>query len=154
MWQRDELEPAIVHLFTELQNDLEDQIENFLTQTDQTRVDITDTKLNESPQTFQTSRLTRICSAMAGLYLMNPGLAITGGLFGWGELAKGLLPQITIGVASFILLGFNPLGIVAAMSMTELARISQMGYYLTQKVVEHFAKQYSALLLESRYVYA
>lgn len=150
-WQQTELQPIVENSFNNLKGDLDDRLQEFFNQVDHIRFELaTDTKIAPENQP-KVSTLDRVLSTMAGFYFMSPGAAFVAYKLGWRELVKGILPQLTVGVAATILLGSNPIGILAAMSAAEMLRLVGVGNEITKKIKESVGKRYTSALIESSY---
>jgi GTP-binding protein EngB required for normal cell division len=110
-WQRQELQPFLVSRLEALKDDLDERAKNFITQIDQVRLEIstgTSEAIHVEGVKSSTSALERVLAAAGGFLIGGIGSAGIGLTFGYQEMLKSLLPQIAVGVATILLVGFNP----------------------------------------------
>lgn len=116
-WQRKELQPFLGSRLEDLFQELEDKAGKFFSDLDRVRVEISGTKLSKLDVEVEDTRvspLNRILSGIAGFVLMDYGSAVIGGLFGYKEMLKSLIPQLATIVVTLAIAGLNPWVLIPA----------------------------------------
>lgn len=148
IWQKDVLQPFLSSRLSDLTNDLDDKAQHFVTQVDATKMQIitgsTEIKLdNIQVQGAKISAMERILAGISGFVMMDYGAAIMGGLFGYQEMLKSLIPQLATVIVTVAIAGFNPWILIPAI----LGSASISGLFkaasLTEKAKETVAKEYA-----------
>jgi len=148
IWQKDVLQPFLSSRLSDLTNDLDDKAQNFVTQVDATKMQIitgsTEIKLdNIQVQGAKISAMERILAGISGFVMMDYGAAIMGGLFGYQEMLKSLIPQLATVIVTVAIAGFNPWILIPAIlgsaSISGLLKTAS----LTEKAKETVAKEYA-----------
>ena len=151
-WQRKELQPFLGSRLEDLFQELEDKAGKFFSDLDRVRVEISGTKLSKLDVEVEDTRvspLNRILSGIAGFVLMNYGSAVIGGLFGYKEMLKSLIPQLATIVVTLAIAGLNPWVLIPAIlgSSSLQALIKVNG--INDKVKQQVGEEYKTLLQTS-----
>lgn len=151
-WQRKELQPFLGSRLEDLFQELEDKAGKFFSDLDRVRVEISGTKLSKLDVEVEDTRvspLNRILSGIAGFVLMNYGSAVIGGLFGYKEMLKSLIPQLATIVVTLAIAGLNPWVLIPAIlgsgSLQALIRVNG----INDKVKQQVGEEYKTLLQTS-----
>jgi ribosome biogenesis GTPase A len=148
-WQRQELQPFLASRLDDLFKELEDKAGEFFSNLDRVRVEVSGTKvstLEVEIEDTKISPLNRILSGIAGFVLMDYGSGVIGGLFGYKEMLKSLIPQLATIAITVALAGLNPWILVPAMfaSSSLQALIKVNG--INDKVKQQVGKEYKVQL--------
>ncbi len=151
-WQRQDLQPFLASRIEELFKELEGKAGKFFSDLDRVRVEVSGTKvsnLDVQVEDTKISPINRILSGIAGFVLMDYGSAAIGGLFGYKEMLKSLIPQMaTIGV-TYLLVGLNPWvlipAILASGSLQAFIRVNGINDKIKQQVGKEYKVQVQAL---------
>lgn len=151
-WQRKELQPFLGSRLEDLFQELEDKAGKFFSDLDRVRVEISGTKLSKLDVEVEDTRvspLNRILSGIAGFVLMDYGSAVIGGLFGYKEMLKSLIPQLATIVVTLAIAGLNPWVLIPAIlgSSSLQALIKVNG--INDKVKQQVGEEYKTLLQTS-----
>ena len=151
-WQRKELQPFLGSRLEDLFQELEDKAGKFFSDLDRVRVEISGTKLSKLDVEVEDTRvspLNRILSGIAGFVLMDYGSAVIGGLFGYKEMLKSLIPQLATIVVTLAIAGLNPWVLIPAIlgsgSLQALIRVNG----INDKVKQQVGEEYKTLLQTS-----
>ncbi|MEG4273470.1 MULTISPECIES: dynamin family protein [unclassified Microcoleus] len=151
-WQRQKLQPFLGSRLDDLFHELEDKAGKFFSDLERVRVEVSGTKISQldvEVEDTKISPINRILSGIAGFVFMDYGSAAIGGLFGYKEMLKSLIPQIaTVGV-TYLIVGLNPWvlipAIFASSSLQALIKVNG----INDKVKQQVGKEYKATLLAS-----
>ncbi|MEG4912678.1 dynamin family protein [Microcoleus sp. B7-D4] len=151
-WQRQELQPFLGSRLDDLFRELEDKAGNFFSDLDRVRVEVSGTKISKldvEVEDTKISPINRILSGIAGFVFMDYGSAAIGGLFGYKEMLKSLIPQIATVAVTIAFAGLNPWVLIPAIfgSSTLQAFIKVNG--INDKVKQQVGKEYGATLQAS-----
>lgn len=150
-WQRQELQPFLGSRLDDLFKELEDKAGNFFSDLDRVRVEISGTKVSKldvQVEDTKISPINRILSGIAGFVLMDYGSAAIGGLFGYKEMLKSLIPQLaTVGI-TYLLVGLNPWilvpAILASSSLQAFIKVNGINDKVKQQVGKEYKIQFQA----------
>jgi len=150
-WQRHELQPFLGSRLDDLFKELEDKAGNFFSDLDRVRVEISGTKVSKLDVPVEDTKISpinRILSGIAGFVLMDYGSAAIGGLFGYKEMLKSLIPQLaTVGV-TYLLVGLNPWILIPAIfasgSLQAFIKVNGINDKVKQQVGKEYKIQFQA----------
>ncbi|GAB4289517.1 MAG: dynamin family protein [Oscillatoriaceae cyanobacterium] len=151
-WQRQELQPFLASRLDDLFQELEDKAGKFCADLDQVRVDVSGTKVSKldvQVEETKISPINRILSGIAGFVLMDYGSAAIGGLFGYKEMLKSLIPQLATIAVTIAFAGLNPWILIPAIlgSSSLQAFIKVNG--INEKIKQQVGKEYKVQLQAS-----
>lgn len=151
-WQRQELQPFLTSRLDDLFNELEGKASKFCSDLDQVRVELSGNQvstLDVQVEDTKISPINRILSGIAGFVLMDFGSAAIGGLFGYKEMLKSLIPQLATVAVSYAFAGLNPWIIIPAIlasgSLQALIKVNG----INEKVKQQVGKEYKVQLQAS-----
>jgi predicted GTPase len=156
-WQRSELEPLLKIRMEGIKKSLDDEATEFIKKVDNLRLELSGvsiSKVNVSKEDIgvrNVSAVERLLSA-GGALLMGGvggiGSATIGATFGYQEMLKTLIPQLVIGIVSFLFLGLNPLTLVPTLIGAVIqGKLMEGG--LSNKIKEEVSKKFSEELSKS-----
>lgn len=151
-WQHQELQPFLASRLDDLFRELEDKAGDFFSDLDRVRVEVSGTKISKldvEVEDTKISPINRILSGIAGFVLMDYGSAAIGGLFGYKEMLKSLIPQIATIAVTIAFAGLNPWVLIPAIfgSSTLQTFIKVNG--INDKVKQQVGKEYGTTLQAS-----
>lgn len=153
-WQKEKLEPLLEERTTAMKNFLDADASDFIKRVDNLRLEVSGLSLSnvelsqEDIGARKVSPLERIFSAAGGFLVGGVGAAAVGATFGYQEMLKSLIPQIIIGIISYVLLGLNPLTLVPMLVAAIIqGKIVKDGF--GNKIKEEVGKKFSEQLSES-----
>jgi len=118
-WQKATLEPMLSSRYETLMEELHWRANNFAEGLEQIRLELAPdssasvSMLEAKPD--QISALERILAAAGGLVMGNLGGAVIGGVLGFKEMLKSMIPQVLMYLAAAMLLSWNPIVVGAAL---------------------------------------
>jgi hypothetical protein len=153
-WQQDTLEPIIVRNISSMEQELGEKTRHFAVGLDEVHTNlVAHSTLGiaiNSAQTEQISSTERIGAAAVGvglgLVLGDPGLAIMGGMFGYKEMMKNILPQLAVVVATAVI--FGPALIIPAVLAASLVRGLFKANAINKKIRDAVGSEYKQKLLD------
>lgn len=119
-FQSEKINPIIEERLTDLEAEIEQDLQGFIDELDQVRLDLTKSVATDT-EYEERSPFERMVAAVGGVMLLDPGSAITGARFGAKEMIKGLGVQIAVGLTGF-LIGFGPAGLAVLLLLSALGR--------------------------------
>jgi GTPase SAR1 family protein len=152
-WQRQTLQPFLESRLDGLKDDLDEKARNFVAQVDQARLQIVQgvsvSEVDVEVQGTKVSPLERILAGVGGFVMMDYGSAAIGGLFGFQEMLKSLIPQIATIVLTTAIAGLNPWilipAIFASSSVQALIKVNA----ITDKIKQAVGKEYTTKIRTS-----
>lgn len=151
-WQLQELQPFLTSRLDDLFKELEGKASKFCSDLDQVRVELSGNKvstLDVQVEDTKISPINRILSGIAGFVLMDIGSGVIGGLFGYKEMLKSLIPQLATVAVSIAFAGLNPLVLVPAMFATGSLQALIKVNGINDKVKQQVGKEYKVQLQAS-----
>jgi hypothetical protein len=153
-WQQATLEPTFVRHMSNMEQELGEKTRSFAVGLEEVRANLvahsTLSITVDGTQTEQISSTERIGATAAGiglgLVLGDPGLAIMGGMFGYKEMMKNILPQIAIAIATAVI--FGPALIIPAMLAASLVRGLFKANAINKKIRDAVGQEYKQKLLD------
>lgn len=153
-WQTATLEPMIARHMNNMEQELGEKTRHFAVGLDEVRANlVAHSTLDiavDSTQTEQISGTERIGATAVGvglgIVLGDPALAIMGGMFGYKEMMKNILPQIAVAVATTII--FGPALIIPAMLAASLIRGLFKANAINKKIRDAVGQEYKQKLLD------
>lgn len=150
-WQSKELQPFLESRLENLFQELEDKAGKFFSDLDRVRLEISGTKVSKldvEVEDTKISPLNRILSGIAGFVLMDYGSAAIGGLFGYKEMLKSLIPQLATIAVTLAIAGLNPWvlipAILASSSLQALIKVNGINDKVKQQVGKEYKIQLQA----------
>lgn len=153
-WQRATLEPTIARHMSNMEQQLGEKMRHFVVGLDEVHANLVahstlDIAVDRT-QTEQISGKERIGATMVGLgvgaVLGDPVLAIMGGMFGYKEMMKNILPQLAVAVATMMILG--PAFIIPAMLAAALTRGLFKANAVNKQIRDAVGQEYKQKLLD------
>lgn len=145
-WQKKELQPLLKEIVTDLSNDLDKKVGDFLRHVDDIRVELAPTAATPDLLGIKdehASPLNRALSAIGGVAVMDIGSGAMGAVFGHKEMLRSLLPQLALQLVTIALVGLNPVamvGVAIAQAWFQSFRASgRVDEAIKKKVAEKYA---------------
>jgi GTPase SAR1 family protein len=143
-WQEGTLKSLVNERVSALETQVEQDLRDFLTQIDETRINLAGGDKGLVIDAGHGSAFERVMAGAAGLVLADPGLAYVGSKFGATSMLKAALPQAGLAVAA-ILVGMSPLGIFALLAGASLAqsiwRLDRLNQTVKSQVADKVREQ-------------
>ncbi|EDX74232.1 Dynamin family protein [Coleofasciculus chthonoplastes PCC 7420] len=116
-WQRSQLQPLITRRLESLMTELDAKAQDFVRKLDDLRLQVSGTSVSTTDVESgkKVSAIERLLAAAGGYIIGGLGSAALGAVFGYEEMLKSILPQLAIGIATVVLVGFNPWVLIPAM---------------------------------------
>lgn len=154
-WQRTILEPMVARYMSEMERELGEKTEHFAVGLDEVRAGLmANTSFAISVSDAQAERISArerwgaaAVGSVAGLILGDPGLAIMGGMFGFKEMLKNILPQLAVMVATTVILG--PAFVIPAVLGASLVRGVFKANAINKKIRDAVGQTYKQMLQEN-----
>jgi GTPase SAR1 family protein len=146
-WQKATLEPMLSRRFETLMEDLNTRTKTFAEGLEQIRLELA-ADASESlslleARADQVTALERILAAAGGFAMGgNLGGAILGGVFGFKEMLKSMVPQLIIYLATAMLLSWNPIALGAVLLGSSLLQGLLKTTGITKKIRDAVGKEY------------
>jgi GTPase SAR1 family protein len=141
-WQADDLMPWLLGRMESISEGIRDSVEQIAAGLSRVKHDLNGEALAAE---HDKSALERVLSAGAGWVLMGPGGAMLGGMFGYQEMLKALLPQFALYVGAVLIGITNPLTIIALLfgssTIQGMLKVGTMTDKLKQKCGEQIATE-------------
>ena len=153
-WQQSTLEPLIAENVAIIEQELNEKTRHFTATLEEVReglvanaaLAISSEAMNQE-QVSGKERAVAVTAGIAlGLVLGDPGLAIMGGMFGFKEMLKNILPQIAVMLATSLILG--PAFILPAVLGASLLRGLFKANAINKKIRDAVGQEYRLKLLE------
>ena len=156
VWQSTILEPMITRYMSEMERELGKKTEHFAVGLDEVRAGlVAGTPLAVAISDAQAERVTArerwgaiAVGVGAGLLLGDPGLAIMGGMFGFKEMLRNILPQLAVMVATTVILG--PAFVIPAVLGASLIRGFMKANAINKKIRDAVGQSYKDMILEKQ----
>ena len=153
-WQNSELEPLLAKRMENIKTSLDSEAKEFIDRVDNLRLELSGVSISKVEVSKgdvgvrDVSAVERIFSAAGGFLIGGVGSATIGATFGYQEMLKSLIPQLVIGIISYILLGLNPITFVP-MLVAALIQGKLMEGGLANRIKEEVGKKFSEQLNQS-----
>lgn len=148
-WQDKELQPLLKETITELADDLDKKVGEFLRRLDNVRVELAPSvALPEmlDVKDEHSSPLNRALSAVGGLLVMDVGAGALGAVFGHKEMLRSLLPQLALQLATLALIGWNPFAMLTVVLAGAWFQGLRAGTRINETIKKKIADKYVAHL--------
>lgn len=154
-WQEATLVPLIERHVAEMERELGEKTRHFGIGLDEVRADlVANTALAVSVNDAQKENVSGKERALAalggvglGILLGDPGLAIMGGMFGFKEMLKNILPQVAVIVATTIILG--PAFVIPAVLGATVIRGLFKANEINKKIRDAVGQEYKQQILKT-----
>ncbi len=145
-WQKKEFQPYMERQLKLMGDRVNDSIEEVFQAVESMRANIVGVSVDQNKigATQQVSGLERVLAGVGGWLISGPGGAMLGGMFGYQEMLKSILPSIGIVIAGIIVGVTNPWILIAALmaggTVQGWFKTMSMTKQVKNKVVDDYVK--------------
>jgi len=152
VWQNQVLQPFLANRLEELMSELDNRAGKFFSELSQIRLQLTSgsnsSNINIQLEEAKVSPINRILSGIAGLVLMDFASSAMGGLFGYKEMLKSIIPQIATIAVTTAIAGFQPWVLIPAIlgtgSIQALLKVNSINDKIKQGIGKEYINQIRA----------
>ena len=144
-WQDQKLEPMLISKFDSLKSELDQEAAEFFKDINSLRLEIAPGSFNTKDVTDshkKVSPLERILAGAGGFLIGSYGCATMGALFGYQEMLKSIIPQLTLLIAGLALGLTNPFTLIPLLMGGGLVQGIFKMKATNNKVKETITKEY------------
>lgn len=143
-WNKEEFQPFLERQLTQMGDSVNDAIESVLQSVDRMRDGMVGIDQDGIARTQQVSGWERLLAGAGGFIVSGVGGAMMGGMFGYGEMIKNILPSIGIIIGSLIVGITNPWILVALLftggTVQGMLKLKSVTTKIKDKVVEDYIR--------------
>ncbi|NEU73206.1 GTP-binding protein [Hassallia byssoidea VB512170] len=151
VWQNEILQPLVSSRLERLTQEIDERANEFVNQLDSLKIQVAGSVVSiDDLNIKKVSVIERVLAASGGFLLgANIGLAGVGAVFGYQEMAKAIIPQLILTVATITIAATNPLMWFAAMASGGVIQGFLTAKFTSNKIKEEAAKRFAASIRDS-----
>lgn len=146
-WVKEHLQPFIMSHIEELGEGIRTDVDSLLKSVDHIKSQLSQVETLEQKDS---DRWERVLAAAGGWLIAGPGSGLIGGMFGYKEMLKSLVPNIAVTIAMMAILGIaNPLFLIPALLATGSIQGMMRAGTVTKDIKDKVSQKLSLLLRDS-----